>query len=275
MKGQLQDMAVADIIQHNCQDRKTARVLLKSGNKKAEIFFKNGNVVHAKDGSQEGEEVIYQVMNWETGSFDLKTDVEAPAFTITRNWTSLLLEGAKRQDELGSQTDVDGYISSLLTNPDANGITTKSPHLVTRMNQTNGADTANGKEQANGSVQDLLIDLAGQSDGFITAALATMKGDNFYTHSNWDIDVSPIIDQVSQFVKMVQNAVSKLDQGLLEDNLITTDEAYILVRFLENSPYFLLIAVDKKKANLGNLRMLSRSYSDWLGKSLERELELA
>jgi hypothetical protein len=47
------------------------------------------------------------------------------------------------------------------------------------------------------------------------------------------------------------------------------------VRFLENSPYFLLIAVDKKKANLGNLRMLSRSYSNWLGKSLEKELELA
>jgi predicted regulator of Ras-like GTPase activity (Roadblock/LC7/MglB family) len=275
MKGQLQDMAVADIIQHNCQDRKTARVLLKSGNKKAELFFKNGNVVHAIDGSHEGEEVVYQVMNWETGSFDLKTEVEAPAFTITRNWTSLLLEGAKRQDELGNQTEVDGYISTLLTNPDANGITTKSPHLVTRINEASGADKANGKEQTNGSVQNLMVDLSKQTDGFITAALATMKGDNFYTQSNWDIDVSPIIDQVSQFVKMVHVAVSKLDQGSLEDNLLTTDEAYILVRFLENSPYFLVIAVEKKNANLGNLRMLSRSYSEWLSKSLERELEAA
>ncbi len=72
MKGQLQDMAVADIIQHNCQDRKTARVSLKMGGKRAQLFFKNGNVVHASSGKQEGEEVIYEVINWDKGSFDLK-----------------------------------------------------------------------------------------------------------------------------------------------------------------------------------------------------------
>ena len=83
--------------------------------------------------------------------------------------------------------------------------------------------------------------------------------------------MSPLIDQVSQFIKMVDTAVAKLGQGGLEDNLLTTEDAYIITRFLENTSYFLMITVDKKKANLGNLRMLSRSYGEWLGKALENQ----
>lgn len=264
MKGQLQDMAVADIIQLNCQDRRTARVSIKNGGKKVDLFFKNGNMVHASYGDQEGEEAVYQVITWEKGSFVLKNNIEPPAFTITRGWTSLLLEGARRQDEAQVESLFDGSAPEQSSQNNANG--SDAQHLLTRQNVTQNLQSlgdlvTTDEDNDDKSPEDLLRGLADQVEGFISATLATPMGEDLYSYSIWDIDVSAILDQVCRFVKMVDTAVAKLGAGALEDNLLTTEDAYILVRFLKNKDYFLLVVVDKVKANLGNLSMLSRNYS--------------
>jgi predicted regulator of Ras-like GTPase activity (Roadblock/LC7/MglB family) len=99
MQGQLRDMGVAELIQHTCQDAKTARLALDSGGKQAVIYFEGGEVVHAAQGELQGEPVIYAVLNWGEGSFALEPGVEPPARTIHRSYAGLLLEGAKRIDE--------------------------------------------------------------------------------------------------------------------------------------------------------------------------------
>ena len=99
MQGQLREMGVAELIQHTCQDAKTARLALDSGGKQAVIYFEGGEVVHAAQGELQGEPVIYAVLNWGEGSFALEPGVEAPARTIHRSYAGLLLEGAKRIDE--------------------------------------------------------------------------------------------------------------------------------------------------------------------------------
>ncbi|MFQ5611072.1 MAG: DUF4388 domain-containing protein [Anaerolineae bacterium] len=101
MQGNLQDMAVADLIQHNCQDRKTARLTIEHNNQQALLFFNEGAVQHAALGDTQGEEVIYQILTWQEGQFTL-AEVEpdtVPAATIKRSWSGLLLEGARRLDE--------------------------------------------------------------------------------------------------------------------------------------------------------------------------------
>lgn len=99
MQGNLQDMAVADLIQHNCQDRKTARLTIECDNQQAVLYFKEGAVQHATLGKTQGEEVIYRTLNWQEGQFTLEMGPDPPAVTITRSWSSLLLEGARRLDE--------------------------------------------------------------------------------------------------------------------------------------------------------------------------------
>ena len=99
MQGNLQDMAVADLIQHNCQDRKTARLIIEHHNQQATLFFNEGAVQHAVLGDTQGEEVIYQILNWQEGQFTLEIGQEPPAVTLDRSWSGLLLEGARRLDE--------------------------------------------------------------------------------------------------------------------------------------------------------------------------------
>ena len=62
MNGNLRDMAIADLIQHTCQDRKTAQLQIQHSGQQALLYFKDGNVVHAVLGDQEGEEVVYQIL---------------------------------------------------------------------------------------------------------------------------------------------------------------------------------------------------------------------
>lgn len=107
MQGSLHDMSVADIIQVNCQDKKTARATIQNGQKKAVLFFYDGNVVHAQLDNLQGEEVIYQILSWDEGDFSIDLGIDLPETTIKRNWSGLLLEGAKRLDELASEGGVE------------------------------------------------------------------------------------------------------------------------------------------------------------------------
>jgi hypothetical protein len=99
LRGNLREMSVADLIQHYCDDRKKARLDITSGKQEAQIFFEEGNVVHASLGLKEGEQVIYDVLGWEQGTFSLTVGVKSPKESIKRSWAGLIMEGAKRLDE--------------------------------------------------------------------------------------------------------------------------------------------------------------------------------
>lgn len=105
MQGTLQDMTVADLIQHYCQDHKTARLIIEHNGQQAALFFKDGAMPHATLGKLEGEEAIYEVLTWQEGKFVLEAGQEPPATTINRNWSSILLEGARRIDEQIGEPD--------------------------------------------------------------------------------------------------------------------------------------------------------------------------
>ena len=105
MQGSLKDMAVADLIQHNCQDHKTAQLIITHSNRQAALFFDAGLVQHASLDNITGEEVVYEVLSWSDGEFTLEMDVPPPDVTITRSWSGLLLTGAQRLDELQNEED--------------------------------------------------------------------------------------------------------------------------------------------------------------------------
>jgi hypothetical protein len=59
----------------------------------------------------------------------------------------------------------------------------------------------------------------------------------------------------------------------MEDNLTTTDQAYLLAHFLGDGSYYQGIAVDKRSASLGNLRLMARQYADDLWDAIPKRRE--
>src|SRR5574341_2242550 len=96
LQGSLKDMSLANLIQVNCQEMRSARLSLSHQGQTADIFLADGQVVHAQSGAQQGEPVVYEALTWDAGSFALDLDVPAPTHTIQTPWNALLLEGMKR-----------------------------------------------------------------------------------------------------------------------------------------------------------------------------------
>ncbi|MBN1666768.1 MAG: DUF4388 domain-containing protein [Anaerolineales bacterium] len=238
MQGNLKDMAVADLIQHNCQDRKIAKLVVCHHGEEAEIYFRDGNVYHASLGETQGEEAVYQILAWEEGTFSLETGGKSAQTSITRSWSGLLLDGARRLDEE----------SGLATEP----INTQSE----------------AKNMA--QLDDLLKQMGGEVNGFIAAAVVGMDGLSIAQLARGKVNPEAISAQMTLLFKLVDTSVIKLKAGNLEDNLVTTDSAYILMRYMPEKQYFVGIAADRKSGNLGNLRLMSKMYTDRLAKAMPR-----
>ena len=99
VQGNLRTLSLPSIVQINCSERNQAHLRIRREGQEASVFFADGDVVHAALGSRVGEEVVYELLTWEDGGFELEMGVPPPERTVTTGWSGLLLEGMRRLDE--------------------------------------------------------------------------------------------------------------------------------------------------------------------------------
>ena len=239
LAGHLRDLALMDLIQITCQERRQAQLVIQHEGQEVEIYFDAGEMVHAQLDDLVGEEVIYRVLGWEDGQFNLKSGVVPPTRTIETPWSVLLMSALQQHDEESWNT------------------TNSASQEVSEM----------ASKQA--SLQDLLAELGQEVQGFIAAAVVGMDGLAIAQHTvNPAVDMENISAQMTMLIKLAQTSVTKLKAGEIEADLLTTDKAVIQLYFLEDAGYFLGVAADRSTANLGNLRLYSRIYAEQLSKAL-------
>ena len=96
LQGNLAEMSLANLIQVNCQEMRSARLTLTRHGQNGEVYFSDGQVVHATFGTDTGEAALYELLTWSDGSFVLERDAHTVEKTIAKPWGELLLEGMKR-----------------------------------------------------------------------------------------------------------------------------------------------------------------------------------
>jgi len=98
--GNLRDMGFADIVQILANGQKTAVLRFEGPAGTGEVALRDGAIVDARAGEQEGEEALYAIMGWEEGAFRIEPNAPAQTQTIQGNTEGLLMEGFRRLDEL-------------------------------------------------------------------------------------------------------------------------------------------------------------------------------
>ena len=73
----------------------------------------------------------------------------------------------------------------------------------------------------------------------------------------------------SMVMKLAAKVSGKLGLGKVDDNLVTTDKAYIIARFLGDGSYYWGVAVTRN-ATLGTVRMLLNEYADQIWDAIPR-----
>jgi predicted regulator of Ras-like GTPase activity (Roadblock/LC7/MglB family) len=240
IQGNLLDMSVADLIQQYCQDRRTAQLKIEHSGRQAFLYFDSGNVSHAVLEDRMGEDVIFEILQWKDGNFDLETGVQPPRTSITRTWSGLLLEAARRIDEEERKA------------------------MDVPPQQTGAMETHKMM-----NLGDVLKEMSGEVSGYIASSLMGLDGLMIASDAGKNApDQESFGAQMTVLLKLVNISVEKLRAGVVEDNLITTETTYILLRFLPDKQYYLCITADRKTSNLGNMRLMSKVYAERLSKAM-------
>src|SRR5579884_546262 len=99
VRGNLAQMNVLDLLQSLDLGHKSCLLTLSSNGEQCQMYFNDGQVNHALSAGLKGDEAVYKVLSWNSGSFEIDFSKSAAEQTITRSTQGLLMEGLRLIDE--------------------------------------------------------------------------------------------------------------------------------------------------------------------------------
>jgi CheY-like chemotaxis protein len=99
LRGSLSQMNVIDLVQSLEMGRKSCALTLTKDHDKCELYFAEGQVVHAAYGSLTGNAAVFKVLRWDGGNFQINFEGKTTQQTTTLNTQGLLMEGLRMLDE--------------------------------------------------------------------------------------------------------------------------------------------------------------------------------
>ncbi|MBO9362599.1 MAG: DUF4388 domain-containing protein [Thermoflexus sp.] len=94
--GSLREIPLAALIETGCRSRAAARLRLRHGDLEGELYFSDGELVHAVCGERKGEPASWRLLCQTNGQCVLEDEVRSPERTLHRPWQALLLEGMQQ-----------------------------------------------------------------------------------------------------------------------------------------------------------------------------------
>ncbi len=99
IQGRLEEMSVVELMQSLDMGQKSCRLTVRRGSEQCDLFFAAGQCKHAQLGAIEGDPVIFEVVNWADGEFEIDFSAATDRVTTTRSTTGLLMEAMRLLDE--------------------------------------------------------------------------------------------------------------------------------------------------------------------------------
>jgi len=97
VRGNLSQMNVIDLVQS--LERKSCLLTLKNDQDRCQMYFREGQVMHATYGELSGNEAVFKVLRWTGGNFQIDFEAKTAEETTTLNTQGLLMEGLRLLDE--------------------------------------------------------------------------------------------------------------------------------------------------------------------------------
>jgi CheY-like chemotaxis protein len=116
-RGVLRRVGLQDVLQMECLARNSSVLKIHAGGAHGMIFVKEGQIIHAQCGSRTGEDAFNYLLGLTGGEFDVQPFTMPPMQSISGSWEFLLMEAARKRDELGTITPPPGHTDSGFPTP--------------------------------------------------------------------------------------------------------------------------------------------------------------
>ena len=252
--GNLKDISLTNLVQVNGQSGMTGRLSIVHKEDNANIYFVSGKIVHATLGTYSGKEAFYGMLEWKDGNFKIETDIIAETQTISVSWSDLLVSGLQKLDERKSKVEISGKPDQTI--PDDIGKLFGLDKLDGSLMPTE----KNKEDDMANQLQEILRELGTEISGFISASIVGMDGLGIATYSVEKVNEEVTTAQIAVMFKAAALTIEELSGEKVVDSLLTTDKAYLMIRYLNDRDYFLSISCNRNQSNLGLVRLVSRTY---------------
>lgn len=98
-KGAVAGLSLTDVIQLKGHNKYSGAISVEYGERQGVIYFVEGEIIHAEQGEESGEQAIFKIMKWPGGTFNIHPEMTANVCTIHYRTDVLLLEALRRLDE--------------------------------------------------------------------------------------------------------------------------------------------------------------------------------
>lgn len=215
VKGSLQDIQLVDIIQLNCRSRDVAKLSLAKaqGEQPGEIYFADGQIVHAAYDGAVGEDAVHKLLGWDHGYFVLEKGVTSPQHSIQTPWRTILLQAMKAQDEQ-------------------------------RAKQNHAEKEVNAEKEID--VTDILRSIGDDLPEFVAlhvidsereSLIAHLSDDQAFTHNEPPANLA-------QLVKSANQTLALIDAGRFSEMITSAEKYRIIIRPLGPSHYYIRVVLN-------------------------------
>lgn len=257
VKGRVENISLASFLQLLEIERKTCTLSVTSADDTGRLYFRGGSLVGAETDSLSGPEAAaaaMEIVTWEHADVEISDVCPVNGPEIEGGLRYLLMEGMRLKDErerdaprpLGIAAETDAAIEALLS-PDTGAIARPwetepedppSPGDMAERAETIREALERGRS-VEGNLATLLVETA---TGTLVAAIIGAKG----------VDVEVAAAATAEFARQKPRMEERIGlKDLVEEVLLTSKRRYYLLRPVGSGDRFLLLVLDRTKANLG------------------------
>ncbi len=172
-QGAVAGLSLTDVIQLKGHNKYTGCITVSYDGNEGVIYFVDGEIIHAVQGEETGEEAIYQIIKWPGGNFNIHPEMTSNVCTIHYRTDFLLLEALRRLDEerMGGRDPGSGK------GPSVTPRRTMSK-IAARLQEINGITYAVLLDKEGTPLQDTSLEAAAlASKGFFLATTGNQLGE--------------------------------------------------------------------------------------------------
>jgi CheY-like chemotaxis protein len=242
VKGRVENISLASFLQLLELERKTCTLTVTSVDRNGRLFFRGGRLVGAETDGLDGADAALEIVTWEHADVEISDVCTVKGPEVEGGLRYLLLEGMHLKDErerhaprpLGIAQETDAAIDSLLSSNAGAVREPEDPWATETMREA----LEQGRT-LEGSLATLLVETA---TGNLIAAAIGAKG----------VDVEVAAAATAELARQKPRVEERIGlKDTFSEVLLTSTRRYYLLRPVgSDGRMFLLLVLDRKKANL-------------------------
>lgn len=255
VRGKVENISLASFLQLLEMERKTCTLSVVSGEHRGRLFFRGGRLIAAEADDLKGQQAALEIVTWDQADIEISDVLPAVEPTLEGGLQFLLMEGMRLKDERergvsgppglafgdpGSARDEDAALDGLLPAADLEGLEALGP-----LEEVAGKirDSLERAREIEGSLGTLLVEVG---RGRVIGAAVGAAG-----VSETDLEAAAV--SMAQLLRARQLLAGEGDR--FDEVVLSSVERQYLVRMLGSGKFFLLLVLDRPKANLGMSRL--------------------